>query len=150
MTIPVVLEVPAVCRHNNNCAPAVRESYPNSAIGRLEERAGAGAFEDCLQAQPWQCFGLALGCPPSEKALIPSLRVWSSSNSTDAKPWHVPGHRQHPYNGNHARKTLVLNMAQLHWMANNLFVGGRSGGRSVITKRPKTYVYAVRPGVLPR
>ena len=33
--------------------------------------------------------------------------------------------------------------------SNYLFDGGQSGGQSVITKKPKTFVYAVKPGVLP-
>ena len=71
-----------------------------------------------------------------------------SACGSPATAQHVPGRRQHPCNGNHARKTWVLSIAHLN--SSNLFVGRRSGGRSVITKRPKIYVYAVKPGVLPR
>ena len=70
-------------------------------------------------------------------------RVWSASNSTNSK--HVPRSRQYPCNGNHVRETCVLNIAH----SSNLFDGGQSGGRRVITKKPKTLVYAVKPGVLP-
>jgi len=59
--------------------------------------------------------------------------MWSASNSTNSK--HVPRRRQHPCNGNHVRETWVLNLAH----SSNLFDGGRSGGRSVITKTPKIF-----------
>ena len=70
-------------------------------------------------------------------------RVWSASNSTNSK--HVPRRRQQPCNGNYVRETWVLNIAH----SNNLFDAGRTGGRSVITKKFETFVYTVQPGVLP-
>jgi len=50
----------AVFRKNQHCngagsdrAATVREAFPASAIWRLEERVGTGAFEACLQGQHW-------------------------------------------------------------------------------------------------
>ena len=50
----------AVFRKNQHCngagsdrAATVREAFPVSAIWRLEERVGTGAFEACLQGQHW-------------------------------------------------------------------------------------------------
>jgi len=55
---------------------------------------------------------------------------------------HLPRRRQHPCNGNHVRKTWVLNISH----SNNLFNVQRSGWRSVITKRPETFVYPEKTG----